>query len=99
MRRIRSIAAVISTLAVMACQTAVSMSAPVQPVPVSSVSASPGVAVAAATPAIVKARATAAAPAADGSNRRTLIIVGILALVVIGAALIFSGGDGGLGGY
>ena len=99
MRRIRSVAALISTFAVMACQTAVSMSAPVQPMPVNSASASPGVAAFTASPAIVKARAAAPAAAAEGSNRKTLIIVAILAAVAIGALLIFSGSDGGIGGY
>ncbi len=93
--RIRSVVALIFTVAVMACQTVAgpgSGARPAAPAYASAVSASE------TEPAIVNGSVTyarAASPAADaGSKRKTILIVAIAAAVVIAGVILLGGSDG-----
>jgi len=98
MRKMKSVVALVSTVAVMACQTAAGATAGVgrspTPVVASAATATPmGVAQA----STVRSDVREAAVASDGSSRKkTLIIVAVIAAIAVVALIV--GGSGGYGG-
>src|SRR3982751_5849979 len=98
MRKMKSVIALASTLAVMACQTAVASSAVMRqsPVPsIASTAAAPG-----QNSAVSAVRSESVSPtvaAERTSHRKTWIIVGVVAAIVA-VALIVAGSSSGSGG-
>jgi hypothetical protein len=98
MRKMKSVVALVSTVAVMACQTAAGATAGVStspaPVVASAATANPLSASQAST--VRSDSREAAVAAASSSRKKTLIIVVVIAAIVAAALII--GGSGGYGG-
>ena len=95
MRKMKSTVALVSTIAVMACQTAVASSAlmrepPVTPAP--SIANPAVTAQVAASPVRSEASSTSTAVAADGTSRKTWIIAGVVAAIIAVALIVAAGG-------
>jgi len=98
MRPLRSVVLVLSTAAVIGCQTAGSMARPAGAPVTAAQSPSPVVTKAESRPAVAT-KEYSPAPVAEPGRRRTVILVVILVAAAIVAAVLISGGDGIGGGY
>lgn len=100
MRAVRSAVALISALAVMACQTAATVAGAGRLVPVTAATVSPSAVAgsALAQPAATATQSRAASVDSWGSGKRkTILIVAVVAAVIVAAVLISGSGDGSSG--
>jgi len=98
MRSLRSAVLLLSTAAVIGCQTAGSMARPAGAPVAAAPLPSPEVKQAESRPAVAT-KEYSATPVAEPGRRRTIILVAIIVAAAIVAAVLISGGDGIGGGY
>lgn len=93
MRKMKSFVALASTVAVMACQTTVASSSLVRQSPEPAVAGAQTASQPSSTQAVVAGTRTKASVAAAEGSRKTWIIVGVIAAVVV-AVIVIAGAGG-----